>query len=88
MEELQAAGQQLVVAVGRNIRTKDPTVHGMMVMTAPALEVVDFLPMDGPCVTAVTDTIHIVGLETPLQLDSGEVVGQYRIHVWKKVGAR
>ena len=86
VEELQAAGQQLVVAVGRNIRTKDPTVHGMMVMTAPALEVVDFLPMDGPCVTAVTDTVHIVGLETPLQLDSGEVVGQYRIHIWRRIG--
>ena len=44
VEELQAAGQQLVVAIGRNIRTKNPTVHGMMVMTAPGLEVVDFLP--------------------------------------------
>jgi outer membrane protein assembly factor BamB len=88
VEELQAAGQQLVVAVGRNIRTKDPAVHGMMVMTAPGLEVVDFLPTDGPCVTAVADPVHIVGLETPLQLDSGEVVGQYRLHIWRRVGGK
>ena len=88
VEELQAAGQQLVVAVGRNIRTKDPTVHGMMVMTAPGLEVVDFLPTDGPCVTAVADKVHIVGLETPLQLDSGEAVGQYRIHIWRRIGVK
>jgi len=88
VEELQAAGQQLIVAIGRNIRTKDPTVHGMMVMTAPGLEVVDFLPTDGPCVTAVADPVHIVGLETPLQLDSGEVRGQYRLHIWRRIGVK
>ena len=89
VEEMRAVGQNtLVVAVGRNIRTKDSTIHGMMVMTAPELEVVDFLPTEGPCVAVTANSSHIAGMEGPLQLDSGDVVGQYRIHVWKKVGAR
>lgn len=88
VEELQTAGQQLVVAVGRNIRTKDAAIHGMMVVTTPELEIVDFLPTEGPCVAVAANSSHIVGMEGPLQLDNGEVVGQYRIHVWKKIGVR
>ena len=85
---MRAVGKNLVVAVGRNIRTKDSTIHGMMIMTAPELEIVDFLPTEGPCVAVTANSSHVAGMEGPLQLDSGEVVGQYRIHVWKKVGAR
>ena len=88
VEEMWAVGNNLVVAVGRNIRTKDATIHGMMIMTAPELEIVDFLPTEGPCVAVTANSSHVAGMEGPLQLDSGEVVGQYRIHVWKKVGAK
>lgn len=86
VEELQAAGNQLVVAVGRNVRSKDPSVHGLAVLSEPDLEIIDFMSMEGPCVAAAVDRMHVVGMETPLQLDNGEVTGAYRIHVWKKVG--
>jgi hypothetical protein len=89
VEELWAVGKTtLIVAVGRNIRTKDATIHGMMIMTAPELEVVDFLPTEGPCVAAAANPSLVAGMEGPLQLDSGEVVGQYRIHIWRRIGVK
>ena len=86
VEELQVAGNELVVAVGRNIRSKDPSIHGLAVYAAPELDLIDFMPMDGPCVAAAVGKTHVVGIETPLQLDSGEVTGAYKLHVWRKTG--
>ena len=86
VEEFKSTGNQLAVAIGRNIRTKDTSIHGMVMLSTPELDIVDFLPTDGPCVAVAANATHMVGMEAPLQLDSGEVVGAYRIHVWKKIG--
>ena len=85
LEQMATSGQFLAVAVGRNIRTKDTSVHGLFILSVPDLEVRDVLPTDGPCVAIATsqDAAHLVAMEAPLQLDSGEVIGSYRIHVWK-----
>lgn len=85
VEELQVAGNYLTVAVGRNIRTKDPGVHGIVVLSTPEMELLDVLRTEGPCVAVAVNETHIVGMEAPLQMDSGEVIGSYLIHVWKKI---
>ena len=86
VEELKSTGNQLAVAIGRNIRTQETNIHGMVMLSTPELDIVDFLPTDGPCVAIAAGPSHVVGMEAPLQLDSGEVVGAYRILVWKKHG--
>lgn len=86
VEELKVTGSQLIVAVGRNIRTKDAAVHGMVALSTPELDIVDSMPMEGPCVAVAANDAYIVGMEAPLQLDGGEVLGAYRIHVWKRIG--
>jgi outer membrane protein assembly factor BamB len=85
VEEFKSVGNQLAVAIGRNIRTKDITIHGMVLLSAPELDIVDVLPTEGPCVAVAANPAYLVGMEAPLQLDNGEVVGAYRIHVWKKI---
>ena len=86
IEEMKTVGAELAVAVGRNIRTKDASIHGVALLSTPELELVDWLPAAGPCVAVAASPKHVVAMEAPLQLDSGEVVGAYRILVWKKIG--
>jgi hypothetical protein len=86
IEEMKTVGPELAVAVGRNIRTKDAGIHGVAILSTPELELVDWLPAAGPCVAVAASPKHIVAMEAPLQLDSGEVVGSYRILVWRKIG--
>ncbi len=86
VEEIQVAGRRLVVAIGRNIRTKDAGIHGMIAFSTPELEIDDFMPTEGPCVAVAANESHVVGMEAPLQMDNGEVAGAYRIHIWKRIG--
>ena len=84
IEEMKTVGSELAVAVGRNIRTKDAGIHGVALLSTPELELVDWLPAAGPCVAVAASPKYVVAMEAPLQLDSGEVVGSYRILVWRK----
>lgn len=86
IEEMKTMGAELAVAVGRNVRTKDPSIHGIAVLSTPDLELVDWLPTVGPSIATAADTKHVLAMEAPMQLDSGEVIGAYRIHVWKRTG--
>ena len=85
LDQIAVTRQYLVAAIGRNMRTKDAGVHGVVVLSVPDLELLDTMPTEGPCVAvaASLDARHLVALEAPLQLDSGEVLGSYRIHIWR-----
>jgi hypothetical protein len=85
VEEMKPVGQELAIAIGRNIRTKDITIHGVALLSTPELELVDWLATAGPCVAVAASAKHVVAMEAPLQLDSGEVVGSYRVLVWNKI---
>ncbi len=86
IEEMKTVGPELAVAIGRNVRTKDASIHGIALLSTPELELADWLPATGPCVAVAASPKHVVAMEAPLQLDNGEVVGAYRILVWKKIG--
>ncbi len=85
LEHMATSRNELAVAVGRNIRSKDPGVHGLALLSVPELDLLDMLPTDGPCVALATnaDATRLVAMEAPLQLENGEVVGSYRVHIWR-----
>jgi outer membrane protein assembly factor BamB len=86
--QLEVSSNHLAVAIGRNFHTKDVGVHGIVLFKTPELGLVDRLSTIGPCVALASsaDATWIVGIEVPLLLDNGEVVGSYRVHIWKSVG--
>ena len=83
--------KQVAVSVGANVRTKDVQVHGMSLLSLQDGTMIDFIATIGPCiaVAASSDGNFVAGIEAPLKLDNGEIVGGYRLHIWKsKNGVR
>lgn len=81
---------QMVAAVGRNTKTKDPSVHGIYVVDLPNAAAVDKLVTYGPCaaVAVSPDERLVAGIEAPLQLDDGSIIGGYRLWLWAKAESR
>lgn len=81
IEQLAVNKQEAVAAIGRNVRTKDPGVHGLYILSLPDFYPVDYIPTIGPCVSAAisSDGRYIAGVEAPLQLDDGQIIGNYKI---------
>ncbi len=81
-----AADRRLVAAVGRNTKTKDHRIHGLYVLSLPDGLLEERLATEGPCVAAAisSDQRLAAGIEAPLQLDDGTIVGGYRIWLWEK----
>ncbi len=91
IEEMAFAGGRLIaVAVGRNTKTKDPGVHGIYVLDMPNAAAVEKLATAGPCaaVAVSPDERLVAGIEAPLQLDDGSIIGGYRLWLWQKSGSR
>lgn len=85
-----ASARQIAVAVGRNTKTKDPDVHGVYVLDMPNATAVEKLATAGPCaaVAISPDERLVAGIEAPLQLDDGAIIGGYRLWLWEKSGSR
>lgn len=85
IEEMAAQERTLAVAVGRNVRTKNPAVHGLAVLSLPDAQLLDYAVTSGPCVgTAITSNgTYAAGVEAPIQLDSGEVIGEYKLRLYQ-----
>lgn len=81
IEDIDQRGGRLAVAVGRNIRSKDLAVHGLSILSLPEAKLLDRFPTDGPCVAAAVsaDGKYAAGIEAPIQLDDGQVVGEYKL---------
>ena len=71
------------VAVGRNSRTKDASVHGLTLLSLRDGSVLDRLALEGPCAGAAIskDGRLAAAVEAPLQLDDGTIMGEYRLVV-------
>ncbi len=91
IEEIAFASErQIAVAVGRNTKTKDPGVHGIYMVDMPNAAAVERLATAGPCaaVAVSPDERLVAGMEAPLQLDDGTVIGGYRLWLWEKYRSR
>ena len=86
IEEIDGGEKILAVAVGRNVRSKDTAVHGLTLLSLPAAGLTDRLPTTGPCVAAAVtaDGSYAAAIEAPLQLDDGQVIGEYKLHMVKR----
>ena len=86
LEEISANDHAVAVAVGRNVRSKDTSVHGLYIVAVPDARLLDRLPTVGPCVAAAVsaDGSYAAAVEAPLQLDDGRIIGEYRLWLLQK----
>lgn len=86
IEQFSVGGDQAVLAVGRNTKTRDTGIHGLYVLSLPDLALISFFSMNGPCVGVAisSDQRYIAGVEAPLQLDDGSVTGTYRLLLFER----
>ena len=87
IEQLAPGSKQVALAIGRNVRSKDPAVHGLYIMAIPDARLIDYAATAGPCVAAAisADGQYAAGIEAPLQLDDGQVIGEYKLTMLTKV---
>jgi len=81
IEEIATGNSLAALAVGRNVRAKDPSVHGLYIVAIPEARVVDYAATTGPCIAAAisADGRYAAGIEAPLQLDDGQIIGEYKL---------
>jgi len=86
IEQMAVNDHRTVLAVGRNVRTKDVQVHGLYVLSMPDGEIMDYANTVGPCVGVAISPNgeYIAGVEAPLQLDDGQVIGEYQLILFKQ----
>ena len=86
IDELAFSSQGLVAAIGRNTKTKDLSVHGLVLLRLSDGEIIDRIASEGPCIaTAISpDGRFAAGIEAPIQTDSGTIVGKYRLILIEK----
>ncbi|MEN6413557.1 MAG: PQQ-binding-like beta-propeller repeat protein [Veillonellales bacterium] len=86
VEEMSINDGRIVLAVGRNVRTKDPSVHGIQILSLEDGRLLDSMPTAGPCIgeASSADGRYVAGIEAPIQLDDGQIIGSYRLYIWEK----
>lgn len=87
IDELALSSQLAVAAIGRNTKTKDPSVHGLALLRLSDGEMIDRFRTEGPCIAAAVspDGRFAAGIEAPIQTDTGTIVGAYRLHLLRNV---
>lgn len=85
IEQLNGNTETAALAIGRNIWTKDPAVHGLALVSLENGRELRRFATTGPCVAAAlsTDGSLAAAVEAPIKLDNGEIIGDYRLHIWK-----
>lgn len=75
-----------VLAVGRNVRTHDYTVHGAVAVSLSDGKELNFFSTDGPLQAAAVsdDGRQIAGIEAPAVTPEGKLIGAYRFHLWNR----
>lgn len=81
IEQISTGKHQAALAGGRNVRSKDPSVHGLYIVAIPEARLVDYAATTGPCVAAAisADGRYAAGIEAPIQLDDGQIIGEYKL---------
>lgn len=77
--------KQAAISVGMNVRTKAVAVHGITLLNLEFGTVLDSMMTTGPCINVAVsqDGNYVAGIEAPVKLDAGEIIGKYRLHIWK-----
>ncbi|MBP2657202.1 MAG: bamB 3 [Firmicutes bacterium] len=83
---IAVSDQHIALSVGSNVRTGNINVHGIALLAMQDGVLVDRMSMTGPCISVdiSQDGKYVAGVETPVKVDSGEILGGYRLHIWQK----
>lgn len=84
VEEVDYGEHLAVVGVGRNLRTKDISVHGAAIISLSDGALKDKLQTEGPCqaVALSADEKTIAAIEAPALMADGRIIGAYRLHFY------
>ena len=86
IEEMAFGHNMAVAGVGRNTKTRDDTIHGMYILNLTDAQLEERLPTVGPCIAVGISPKedYLASIEAPLQKDDGQIIGDYRLSIWKK----
>ncbi|MDR1702561.1 MAG: PQQ-binding-like beta-propeller repeat protein [Sporomusaceae bacterium] len=87
IEEVSFSYPYAAIAVGRNTKTKDYTVHGLYIYNLELGEITGQIKTDGPAIAAAVcaQGKSVAVVETPLKLDDGKILGKYRLTIAAKI---
>ncbi len=85
IEDIGFAGGKAVLAVGRNIQSRDYAVHGCKVVDLADGRIVRAFNTAGPCQAAAIseDGRYAAAIEAPAVLEDGRMFGSYSLHIWE-----
>lgn len=84
IEDMAYTGELMAFAIGRNLQTKQYSVHGLGVLSVKTGEEIQRFSTHGPCqaVAISSDGRKAAAVEAPAALPNGEIIGAYRLHIW------
>lgn len=85
VEDASFAEDYGAFAIGRNIHSKNYSVHGMKIINTETGETLLSFPTHGPCqATALSpDGKYAAVIEAPASLEDGKIIGSYTLHIIK-----
>ncbi len=84
IEETAFAADTIALAVGRNVRTHDYSVHGAQVLDMQTGKLILSKHTKGPVqnIAVSADGKTIAATELPAVTPEGTLIGAYRLHIW------
>lgn len=79
-------GRNIVgLSVGINLRKRDQSAHGVVLLEAKTGSELSLLRTEGPCIKLIADNKfqNIIAIEAPMKTREGNIVGEYKLHFWQ-----
>lgn len=85
IEDIEITDKLAVLSVGKDIKNRKIDKHGALVVDMNTGEEIAKIRTVGPCqiVRISKDSKYIALVEIPLQLNNGEIIGSYNLHLYK-----
>lgn len=85
IEDIDFAGNLIACAIGRNIQSRQYSVHGVGVLDVRSGILKQRFTTDGPvqAIAISADAGRVAAVEAPAALPNGKIIGSYRLHIWQ-----
>lgn len=87
IEQMDFSYPYAAAAVGRNTKTKDPTIHGLYIYDLVEGKITGRIVTEGPAIAAAVARQGELAavVEVPLKLDDGRIIGRYKLSFGQKI---